>query len=183
MPSGAAVVLIAVTCAQVPGGDGGFVRVLCQSPSAGSVEVALPTYGGPSSLHVLRSSSSAPWLVRIAPGGSDIHFWWVPLSVESSSLKALLSKPIETSTQDVVCAETDAGAEVRVIRHLWEGHPGETHYAPHRYELLTYPFDRARGRYVEGPSKQTRDRHRSWEHAAQALGITCRSLSAELPSE
>ncbi len=183
MPSGAAAVLIAVTCAQVPGGDGDFVMVSCRSPNARPLEITLPAYGGPFSLHVLRGNSSAPWLVQIEPGGSDIHFWWIPLSVETNGLKTLLSKPIETSTQDAVCAGIEPGAQVQVIRHLWEGHPGESHYAPHRYEVQTYTLDRARSRYVEGPAKQTRGRHKSWELAAKALGITCGSLSAELPSE
>jgi hypothetical protein len=178
-----AAVLIAVACSESPARGGTSVRVRCHNRAATALDILVPGYGGPASLTLLRGVSDHPWLVRREAGGSDVHFWWVPLHARAGRLWSLVAKPIETSSQDAICADARRPNRITVVRHVWGSDVNEWHYAPHRYAATSYVLDAARGRFVKNRTRTTKERHASWAEAAGALQLDCHAVSEELSKE
>jgi hypothetical protein len=153
---GSTAFLLAVTCVELASGGPESVRVSCRQEGGSALELVMPSFGGPSSLQVLRSESRAPWVVRIEAGGSDINFWWLPLELHGQRLVTLMTTPIHTTSQDAVCVDR-GDRRISVIRFISESSPGESHYAPHRYEEVSYAFRDRWPRYVEGSRRQTNE--------------------------
>jgi hypothetical protein len=68
------------------------------------------------------------------------------------------------------------------MRHLWESHPGEWHYAPHRYEFTTYTQG-VGGVLTPAGVRRTQRPHESWQSAAIELGLQCDNLADRLLHE
>jgi len=172
-------VLAALTCGIANSGPGDSVRVSCRTESDVHASFAFPWADGPSTVYVLRAASARPWVVSEYPGGSDVHYWWLPLAVQADQLLALSGQPLHTTSQDAVCAST-SGDGLRIIQHVWGSRAGEWHYAPHRYELVSYGLSSG-GRYMIASRRRTTRRHADWHAALTELGISCEDLGDELP--
>src|SRR5215813_9064154 len=100
------VLAAALNCTAAAGHDK-TSPVNCSSGDTSTV-MDFPSYGGPSAVEVLQPAADTFWVVRSEAGGSDIHFWWWPLRIHASELSRLLPAPVETSSQDAVCATAAA---------------------------------------------------------------------------
>jgi hypothetical protein len=170
-------VLAVVACGIANTGPGDSVRIGCRTAAGVHASFTFPWADGPSTVYVVRGGSSRPWVVREYPGGSDVHYWWLPLGVQSERISALVPEPLHTTSQDAVCASAEG--DISVIRHVWGSSPGEWHYAPHRYEVVTYVLS-AGGRYAIGSRRRTSQRYADWKAALSELKITCDDLADEL---
>lgn len=166
--------LLAALGCSVAGPEGGATVLVRCGRGEASANLEFPAYGGPSAIHVVPGASETYWVVRSEAGGSDVHFWWLPLRTSDGRLVPRLRAPIKTTSQDAVCARD--GEFAGVLGHLWEGHQGESHYAPHRYEFTSYATSTA-DMYVRSGQRRTRSRHESWRTAAAALGLECDNLA------
>ena len=172
-------VLAALTCGISGTGPDDSVRVSCRTEAGAHASFRFPWAEGQSTVYVLRAASPRPWVVREYPGGSDVHYWWLPVAVVTDRISALTGRPLHTTTQDAVCASA-GGEAFSVIRHIWGSSAGEWHYAPHRYESVSYSVS-ASGRYTISSHRRTTRRHADWRAALTELGGTCEDLADELP--
>jgi hypothetical protein len=108
--------------------------------------------------------------VASSPGGSDIHFETTIIGFINGKVSELLSKHIDSSSQDALCMDNkDKNQKLRFIffHFLWE----EAHYEPHRYEAVSYIWDG--NAFNPSDTVQSKNKHKEWKGAASELGYSC----------
>ena len=139
-------------------------------------------------LDVLRPDELASPLViaaAVSPGGSGGGFCVVVVGEVGGRLKLLTPEPLTTSNIGGVFVGDlgrGRGFGAAAWDFIWDFDDGESHYAPHRYEVQQYAFDRRRGRFRRGPKLRSRGKYACHgEGALEELGLAYTNLLEDIP--